>query len=129
MQAILSRLGVVLPQTRALLRVLFIMLVVVGLVVSLLPMDGVVNLENNKDKVAHALSFLGFAALLDLATTRSFWRWKFPVLLGYGALIEILQAFTPWRSFWFWDFTADTTGVLLYWLLWRLVLSRFIRHA
>ncbi len=129
MQAILSRLTIVQPQTRAVLRVLFMMLLVVGLVVSLMPMDGVVDLANNKDKLAHAFGFFAYAWLLDLSTLRSFWRWKFPLLLGYGALIEVLQALTPWRAFSGWDFLADTTGVLLYWLLWRLVLNRFIRHV
>ena len=129
MQAILSRLTVIYPQTRAILRVLFVMLMVIGVVIALMPMDGVVILENNRDKIAHALAFFAYAGLLDLATLRSFWRWQLPLLAGYGALIEVLQAFTPWRSFSGWDFLADTSGILLYWLLWRLVLHRFIRHV
>lgn len=115
------------PQTRRILKLLFIGLVLAGLATALMPLHGI-DLSDGKDKVVHALVFMGFAFMLDIATQRSFWLWKLPLLLFYGAGIEILQALTPWRSFSIADFTADAIGVLLYWLLWKWVLQRFIAH-
>ncbi len=127
MEAILSRLLADTPQTRRILKLLFIGLVLLGLATALAPLHGI-DLSNGKDKIVHALVFMGFAFMLDIVTQRSFWRWKLPLLLLYGASIEILQALTPWRSFSVADFTADAIGVLLYWLLWKWVLQRFITH-
>lgn len=115
------------PQTRQILKLLFVGLILAGLATALMPIHGI-DLSNGKDKIVHALVFFSFASLLDIATPRSFWRWKLPLLLSYGAGIEILQALTPWRSFSFADFAADAIGVLLYWLLWKKVLHRFIAH-
>lgn len=113
-------------QTRPLLKRLYIALLLAGTVVALLPISGLET--HNADKVMHILSFFGFAALLDLVSLRSFWHWKVPLLLSYGAFIEIAQALTPWRSFSVADFVADAIGVLLYWLLWKQVLQRMIPH-
>jgi VanZ family protein len=41
-------------------------------------------------------------------------------LLAYGALIEILQSFTPTRSAEWFDFLADSVGILVGWVLIRL---------
>ncbi|MDD5393501.1 MAG: VanZ family protein [Thiothrix sp.] len=119
MQAILSRLLAIQPPTRRVVKIVFLCLMAIGLVLALLPMDGMGLEFNNRDKLAHAAAFFGFAFLLDLATLRSFWYWKAPLLLSYGAVIEILQAFTPWRSFSVADWAADALGILLYWLVWR----------
>lgn len=43
-----------------------------------------------------------------------------PSLLAYGALIEILQSFTPTRSADWFDLFADSLGLLAGWLLIRL---------
>lgn len=99
----------------------------IGFVAALMPLQGV-DLSHGRDKLVHALVFCGFAFLLDIATHRSFWFWKLPLLLGYGASIEILQALTPWRSFSYADFTADALGVLLYWVVWKMLLQRYIAH-
>lgn len=84
---------------------------------------------NNLDKLWHTAAFFGFAALLSLATLRAFWRWQAPVLLAYGMLIEVLQAFIPWRSFSLADFVADATGILLFWLLCNTLLKGVSLHA
>jgi VanZ family protein len=126
MEAILSRFLTNQPQLRLALKFLFIGLILTGIVVALIPMKGID--VDHFDKILHASAFFGFAFLLDMASPRSFWRWKAPLLLFYGASIEILQAFTPWRSFSVADFAADTLGVLLYWLLWYMVLKRSIAH-
>jgi len=72
------------------------------------------------DKVIHAVVFFGFAVLMDLATDRHpFWLWKGLPLLIYGAVIEILQYYSPDRTFSVFDWLADFSGVLLYYLLKR----------
>ncbi|WMP15711.1 VanZ family protein [Thiothrix lacustris] len=125
MQAIFSQLGLSQPQTRLIMKFLFVGLALLGIGVALLPGISTGDFPNS-DKFMHAGALFGFAVLLDWATPRSFWGWKVPVLLGYGAFIELLQALTTWRSASLADFAADAAGVLLYWLLWRVVLQRFV---
>jgi VanZ family protein len=47
-----------------------------------------------------------------------------PVLMAYGIGVEILQYFTPWRSFSVADMLADATGIILFWLVWQQILKR-----
>lgn len=116
------------PYARKWLKYLFIGLISIGLVVSLMPMDSRLG-ANNLDKLMHASAFFGFALLLSLATLRNFWRWQAPLLLSYGALIEILQAFLPWRSFSLADLAADACGIVLFWLLRNTLLKGLVLHA
>ena len=109
------------PQIQRPLRLLTWALLALGLVVAAWPSMPEINVSH-ADKYMHMLAFFGFAFLLDISDTRSFWRYKVPILLGYGALIEIIQAFLPWRSFDPLDWVADASGVLLYWLVWYVVL-------
>ena len=76
------------------------------------------------DKVMHLGAFFSLALLLDNASLRQFWQWKAPLLLSYGAMIEVLQAFVPWRSFSVADWVADALGIALYWLVWWLLKNR-----
>ncbi|MEE9310459.1 MAG: VanZ family protein [Cocleimonas sp.] len=70
------------------------------------------------DKLIHAVVFFGFAVLMDLAISRHpFWLWKGLPLLIYGAIIEIMQYFSPDRSFSVLDWLADFSGILLYFIL------------
>ena len=70
------------------------------------------------DKVIHAVVFFGFAVLMDLATDRHpFWLWKGLPLLIYGAVIEILQYYSPDRSCSLLDWIADFSGVFFFYLL------------
>jgi len=70
------------------------------------------------DKVIHIIVFFGFAVLIDLAISRHpFWLWKGLPLLIYGAIIEVMQYFSPDRSFSLLDWLADFTGILLYFLI------------
>ena len=109
------------PQIQRPLRVMTWALLAVGLMVAALPSMPEVNVSN-ADKYMHLLAFFGFAFLLDISDTRSFWRYKVPILLGYGALIEVMQALLPWRSFDPLDWVADALGVLAYWLVWYVAL-------
>ncbi|TXH70187.1 MAG: VanZ family protein [Thiothrix sp.] len=106
---------------RRLLMQLFLVLLGLGLVVALLPSpDTGVKLN---DKLMHASAFFAYAVLLDMASTRDFWRFQVPLLIGYGALIEVLQFFMPWRTFSLLDLVADAGGVMLYWLVFRIALK------
>jgi len=84
---------------------------------------GTANLEfpeeyNWNDKVIHVVVFFGFAVLIDLASSRKpFWLWKGLPLLAYGIGIEVMQYFTPFRSFSVMDMVADFAGILIYFLL------------
>ena len=104
------------------LMLLFVALLVIGLVLALIPSPDTGNFKIN-DKFMHATAFLAYAILFDMASSKDFWRFQVPLLLGYGALIEVLQSFTPWRMFSLWDFAADALGILLYWLLFRVLLK------
>ncbi len=66
------------------------------------------------DKADHALAFL----VLGLLAQRAFTAFRFstaiaPALLGYGALLEILQMLTPTRVGSLADLVADLMGLLL----------------
>lgn len=126
MQEIVSRFTLNPRQIRLLLKFLFVALALLGIVVALLPGGG--QGFPHADKLLHAGALFGFALLLDLSTTRSFWRWQVPILLCYGGLIEIVQGFTTWRSASWADFAADAAGILLYWVVWRLALRRIVPH-
>lgn len=110
------------PHQRRWLMQFFIVMLVIGLAVALSPSPDKVGITLN-DKVMHIFSFFAYAALFDMASSRSFWRFQVPILLAYGVLIEILQSFTTWRSGSLLDFVADAAGILLYWLLLRVLLK------
>ena len=70
------------------------------------------------DKIIHIVVFFGFAFLVDLSSSRKpFWLWKGLPLLTYGIAIEVMQYFTPTRSFSLLDILADFAGILFYFLL------------
>ena len=74
------------------------------------------------DKVIHIAVFFGFAVLVDLVSSREpFWFWKAMPLVIYGVGVEVLQYFSPDRSFSMFDALADVAGVLLYWLCKRIL--------
>jgi len=109
---------------RAWLQAGFALTLLFGLWVASLPTGIDVGIQSG-DKILHSASFFLFAAWLDLCSQRSFWRFQMPILLAYGALVEIMQAFLPWRSFSMLDLAADLAGVVLYWLLSRLLLRQW----
>lgn len=107
---------------RRLLMHFFIVMLGIGLIFALMPSPetGVFKLN---DKILHISSFFAYAVLLDMASSRDFWRFQFLLLVGYGALIEVLQFFMPWRTFSLLDLTADALGIVLYWVLFRVLLK------
>ncbi len=84
---------------------------VVG-VLSLLPVDELPPMALSIwDKAQHALGFLGLAVLglWGYGQRRPSIVWG---LLAYGALIEVAQAATGWRTGDVLDWLADATGIL-----------------
>lgn len=98
-----------------------VLLMVAGIKVATMPLEFPESLQLN-DKVIHIIVFFGFAVLVDLVSSREpFWLWKALPLIVYGIGIEVLQYFSPDRSFSVLDAMADVGGVLLYWLLKQIV--------
>src|SRR5450830_1258207 len=71
------------------------------------------------DKSNHLLAFAVMAWLGCKAFPQRV-AFTLLALLAYGALIEILQSFTPTRSAEWFDLFADSLGLLAGWLLIRL---------
>ena len=95
-------------------RCLYICLIILGAWVATHEVQASSEYEIS-DKLIHGVVFFGFAVLADFSSLHpSFWRWKGVPLLIYGACIEIMQYFTPERSFSLLDWWADFLGVLLY---------------
>lgn len=93
-----------------------LMLMLLGVKVATMPLDLPESLQLN-DKFIHMVVFFGFALIIDLVTSREpFWLWKAAPLIAYGFAVEVMQYFSPDRSFSLLDGLADASGVLLYWL-------------
>ena len=95
---------------------LLLILFPLSLKVALMPLDHYVFHITFMDKLMHFAVFLGFAVLMDIVlVNKNYWLWIGSPLIAYGALIEILQSFTPYRSFSFLDWLADGLGVFALW--------------
>lgn len=104
------------PLTSVHFRALTLGLLALLLVLALVPPQAAPQVTG-WDKANHALAFLVLGGLASLGW-RSRWRW--PLLLGYGLLIEGLQALTPWREPSALDVLANTLGLFAAWGLLRL---------
>ena len=74
------------------------------------------------DKSNHLLAF-GVMTCLGCKAFPQRLTIVLPGLLAYGALIEIMQYFTPNRSAEWLDLFADTFGILLGWMVIRFLAS------
>jgi len=98
-------------------RTIVLTLMLLGVWVATVKLDFPSGISIN-DKLIHVVVFFGFAFLMDLTSSRHpFWLWKGLPLLLYGAGIEVLQYFTPFRSFSILDLAADFFGILLYFFI------------
>ena len=94
---------------------------VAGLKVALMPSDLPESLDVS-DKVIHFVVFFGFTFLADIVSSRGpFWLWKVVPVALYGVGTEILQLFSPDRSFSLGDILADFCGIATYWCLKQLI--------
>jgi hypothetical protein len=108
-------------------RAVVITLMILGLWVATTKLDFESSL-NISDKFIHVVVFFGFAMLLDLSSSRHpFWLWKGLPLLAYGVFVEVLQYFTPFRSFSVLDMVADFSGIMMYFLL-KMALIHFDKN-
>ena len=99
------------------MRFLVVFLMLTGAWVATRELDIPPQYEVN-DKLIHLFIFFAFAVLVDLSSSRKpFWLWKGLPLLIYGVCIEIMQYFTPERSFSMLDWGADFAGILLYFMM------------
>lgn len=95
-------------------------------VFSLVPRTGV-DVGERWDKVIHFIAYF-FTALLFSVTFRS--RFKHPDVsavlfaFGYGAVIELIQGAMPHRICSFKDLVANFSGVLFFFILYRLLWGR-----
>lgn len=83
----------------------------------------------NNDKLEHYIAFAGLAFLAHHAMRAGF-ATQMVVLFGYGAWIELVQYFLPYRSSAVSDFMADIAGVCTYHALYQIyVWARQYRAA
>ncbi len=105
------------PAFKITVGVLVVFLMIAGAWVATRTLDFSEVIELN-DKLKHFIVFFVFALLIDLTVSRHpFWLWKGLPLLVYGVAIEIMQYFSPDRSFSLLDWLADFSGILLYFLI------------
>ncbi len=108
------------------MRFLVVFLMLAGAWVATRELDLPPQYEIN-DKIIHIFVFFGFSVLIDLSSVRKpFWLWKALPLLGYGVCIEIMQYYTPVRSFSLLDWVADLIGVLLYFSIKKLLIWLYL---
>ncbi len=108
------------------MRFLVVFLMLAGAWVATRELDLPPQYEIN-DKLIHIFVFFGFSVLIDLSSVRKpFWLWKALPLLGYGVCIEIMQYYTPVRSFSLLDWVADLIGVLLYFSIKKLLIRLYL---
>jgi len=114
---ILNQLGSRYPSIQWLTRIGLSILFPLSLWIALIPIDQYVPNVAFSDKVLHFLVFFGFSLLLQIAypQTQNFWYKNGLPLIAYGTLIEIFQAFSPYRSFSIGDGIADACGVIAFW--------------
>jgi len=80
------------------------------------------------DKVNHLLAFLELTLLVRLGWPQLKPLYFVPLLLGFGMLIEIVQATLPYRDFSLADVAADAAGIAAGMLIWPW-LQRFSTKA
>jgi glycopeptide antibiotics resistance protein len=109
------------------LYILFVVWVVFLTVGSFLPSTSFplwVDLGGNRDKVAHFVAYFFTALLFYVAFRTRFKRTDIYAMLfaaGYGAILELAQLFVPGRICSFGDLVANLSGVLFFFVLYRIL--------
>lgn len=93
-------------------RILFGAALVLIFVLSLMPVPEGLMVFSWQDKVEHALAFLVLGLLGERARIGGMRYWS-PLLLAYGALIELAQGQTAHRMADPFDWVADAVGVAM----------------
>jgi len=80
------------------------------------------------DKVNHLIAFLELTLLMRLGWPQLKPLYFVPLLLGFGLLIEIVQATLPYRDFSLADVAADAVGIAAGMLIWPWLQKFSARH-
>ena len=105
---------------------LFIGWMVFLTVFSLVPRAGV-DLGEQGDKVTHFIAYFITAFMFCVSFRARFQKADIYAVFfafGYGAIIELVQAFLPYRDGSFLDLMANFSGVLFFFLLFRFLLGK-----
>lgn len=109
--------AIVVRVNRQLVRGLFWLAMCVITALSLLPLRGSL-VFSWQDKLEHAIAYAVLFALAKVAYAQKQPVWLLALaLVGYGAMMEFAQGLTGYRSADIYDIYANTTGVLIAWLL------------
>ena len=110
--------GIVMPKIILLARAGFVLSILGILWLALDPQPITTAALFNLDKLNHLAAFMVLALLLDYSFPLSerFWL-KWLPLLGFGALIELLQLLGGYRLFEWGDILADASGLVVYLVL------------
>ncbi len=97
---------------------------------SLMPQEFLPSGINIWDKFSHSIAFAALALSAALGwPAKDFMRSVLIPLLIFGVLIEVTQYFIPGREFSLLDMLADTVGILIVWIVIRLLQSLSAKSA
>lgn len=99
-------------------RILFYSALVLGSALAFSPSGNALHQHMN-DKLLHGIGFVIMAFLAHAAHPRAKTIYAVLGLVLFGFLIELVQAFLPYRSFSLWDLLADVIGLGVYHLALR----------
>jgi len=106
-------------------KIVFYTAVIAGCVVAFSPAEAGLQPQLN-DKFLHIVGFFIMAILAHLAHPKSN---EYVLIIGlatFGILVEIVQAYLPYRQFSLWDWCADIFGVTVYFVFFgRMLKYRF----
>ncbi len=107
-------------------RIIFYSALLVGCLMAFTPGDMGLQPQFN-DKLLHASGFFVMAFLSHLAHPNKNSLWLIFGLTLFGVVIELVQAYLPYRTFSLWDWFADILGLLLYFGLLAVPLKNLLR--
>ncbi|MDP4547627.1 MAG: VanZ family protein [Marinobacter sp.] len=74
--------------------------------------------SSDNDKINHFIAFAELTIVTRLAWPRLAFYWYVPALLGFGFVLEAIQATLPYRDFSLADVLADALGIAIGILPW-----------
>ncbi len=87
-------------------------------ILAVVPSDGIELSFEYEDKIKHIFAFFTLSFLLNRASSTIEHRVRNMVaLLLFGAVIELVQSFLPYREASMGDIYADLTGILIFQLI------------
>lgn len=105
-------------------KVLFYLALIAGCIIAFSPAEAGLQPQLN-DKFLHVVGFSIMALFCHLAHPNTAYWLQILGLALFGAGIELVQAYLPYRSFSIWDWLADIVGLFIYF---GLLASPFISY-